>query len=82
MNRYIKYNKYYRLAILCLAIALTTTIGIIVVAAVSFTSPIAMMTIFFVPTIIGVTLMLGIKFWYDGEDRRLGLYTPDETERR
>lgn len=76
MKRYIKYSKKYRLAIaLFIAATATTATAAAIIATinqapnmlnnVAFTS-----TLFFVPTIAGAALMMGLKYWYSAESRR------------
>ena len=90
MNRYMKHKQSYRLAIVCFAIALATIIWVATVSAVLFLSPSsssalglstwsATVTLFFVPTIIGATLMLGTDFWFiAGESKIIGRVRPIE----
>jgi flagellar biosynthesis protein FliQ len=73
MNRFIKYNKYYRLAILCSAIAIIPIIWAIIATIAFANSPIATISLFFVPVAVAVAVILAINFWYEGEDRRIGL---------
>jgi hypothetical protein len=90
LNRYMKYSKNYRLAIICLAIALATIVWVCVTAAVLFTSSstssvlgldrmTATLTLFFVPIVTGIALMLGINFWYIAEGKRFGWYGLSES---
>lgn len=76
MKRYIKYSKKYRIAITCFTaasatIATAAAIGSYINSApnmlnnVAFTS-----TLFFVPTIAGAALMMGLKYWFSAESRR------------
>jgi len=83
-----RYSKSYRKAIACLIIAVVTIVYVIA-AAVSLSvsssflglnSVDATMTLFFVPTITGVALLLGINFWYVAEGRRSGFYRSDDNE--
>jgi uncharacterized membrane protein len=73
MNRFIKYNKYYRLAILCLALAIAPLIWAIIAATAFANSPTATISLFFVPIAIAIAAILALTFWYEAEDRRIGL---------
>jgi hypothetical protein len=75
-----KYSKYYRLAITCLAVALGAIVWVAAALTV-LTSPAATMSLFFVPSLLGVALMLGINFWFKGENRRFGRYQMEEPEK-
>jgi hypothetical protein len=74
MNRFIRFNKYYRIAITCIATAITATIGVIA-AALTLNSPSAITTLFFIPSAIFVIAILGINFWYKAENRHIGLFS-------
>jgi hypothetical protein len=85
LNKYKRYSKDYRLAIVCLAIAVTAIVWVAAVGASLLASPasssvlglsreVATMTLFFVPTVTGVTVMLGLNFWYIAEGKSIGLY--------
>lgn len=78
MNRFIKYSKSYRIAIALLAGALATSIWIIITATFLYPSPIAIASMFFVPSGVAVALMSAIYYWYKGESRRFGWSAIDE----
>jgi hypothetical protein len=85
-----KYSGTYRKAIICFAVALATIIWLAAAgAALSASSPnisfigldrwVTTMTVFFVPSLTGVALMLGINFWFTAEGKRFGWYGLSET---
>jgi hypothetical protein len=85
-----KYSKTYRKAIICLAIALATVVWLAAAGAALAWSPsnmsflgmdrwVTTMTLFFVPSITGAALMLGINFWFTAEGKRFGWYGLSET---
>ncbi len=91
MNRFMKYSKGYRKAIICLAITLASIVWVAAAGAALFTSPSNMsflgldrwattITIFFVPSITGASLLLGINFWFTAEGKRFGWYGLGETQ--
>ncbi|MGD6806571.1 MAG: hypothetical protein ACQCN4_06395 [Candidatus Bathyarchaeia archaeon] len=79
-----RYSKSYRWAVVCLTAALITVVYVSVVAVALAVLPssapvlgmsrfVATLTLLFVPTITGVTLILGIDFWYTAKSRmRIG----------
>ena len=80
LNRYMRYNKSYRRAVVCLIAALATVIYIAAVSVVLAVWPsailvlgmskfVATVTLFFVPTITSVALIFGIDFWYNANRR-------------
>lgn len=69
MYKYIKYNKYYRLALVCLVFALSSIFCAVTVAAV-YASPATTVSLFFVPSVSGVALMMSINFWFKGKYRQ------------
>jgi len=69
MNRYIKYNKNYRLAIICLVFGLAAIVLAFAAAAI-YTSPATTVSLFFVPSFSGVALMMSIHFWFKGKNRQ------------
>ena len=92
MDGYMKYNKNYRLSIISFAIALAPIIWVAAVSAVLFASPSsssvlglstwgATITLFFIPTIAGVALMLGTNFRFIAmASKRIGGCRPIENQ--
>lgn len=84
MKRYIKYSKKYRLAIACFTVAATVTAAIAIVAATVFTpgvllsNVLAGSTLFFIPTIAGAALMIGLSYWFSAESRRNTFFVDDK----
>jgi len=82
MNRFIKYSKGYRKAVICIAIAIATVVYVAAAAiSLSTTSSFlglnsvdATITLFFIPSITGAFLILGINFWYVAENKRMGWF--------
>lgn len=85
-----KYNRNYRLSKICFAIALAPIIWIAAVSTVLLAWPSSLSalglniwsattTLFFVPTIAGATLMIGLNHWLiAAQIKRLGLYKSTE----
>jgi hypothetical protein len=84
LRRYIKYSRKYRLAIACFAAAAVVTAAIAIVAATVFTpgvllsNVLAGSSLFFVPTIAGVALMMGLSYWFSAESRRNTFFVEDK----
>ncbi len=91
MNKFMKYSKGYRKAVLFFAIALASIVWI-AITAIALTSPstafsflgmnrtTTTMTLFYVPIITGVSIMAGINFWYVTENTITGRYGVSESE--
>lgn len=76
MKWYLKYSRHYRIALICFIITIAAVISMATIGALTYSTPAPMfdatVPLFFIPTIVGAALIVGIYFWTRGENLRKG----------